>query len=124
MTKNQNHKLGRKTGETTTMNQKRLGDRFLDSNMKQTAKLCSRKTHKSWRLFIRKFFLCRNSSTFRSGLQFANNYKVQCGLIDGTLDITGLVLWPGAEVLANYIVQHRDLFEGKDVLELGSGTGN
>jgi 2-polyprenyl-3-methyl-5-hydroxy-6-metoxy-1,4-benzoquinol methylase len=36
---------------------------------------------------------------------------------------TGLALWRGAEILAEYLVEHADLVKGKQVLELGSGMG-
>ena len=36
---------------------------------------------------------------------------------------TGLALWRGAEILAEYLVNHSELVKGKQVLELGSGMG-
>lgn len=41
---------------------------------------------------------------------------------DGT---TGLKLWPACVTLSNYIIQNSHLFNGKSILELGSGcTGS
>eukprot|EP00002_Diphylleia_rotans_P013502 TRINITY_DN263_c0_g3_i1.p1 TRINITY_DN263_c0_g3~~TRINITY_DN263_c0_g3_i1.p1 ORF type:complete len:244 (+),score=20.71 TRINITY_DN263_c0_g3_i1:50-781(+) len=36
---------------------------------------------------------------------------------------TGLLAWPAAHELANYILENRAMFEDKNVLELGSGIG-
>lgn len=38
-------------------------------------------------------------------------------------DLTGQVIWPGATVLAEYLLTHSSIIEGKTVLELGAGTG-
>ena len=35
----------------------------------------------------------------------------------------GEIVWPGAEVLSQYIIQNMDKFKGKNVLELGAGPG-
>lgn len=39
---------------------------------------------------------------------------------DGT---TGLSLWPASLTLAEYLVKHKDQFDDKSILELGSGIG-
>lgn len=38
-------------------------------------------------------------------------------------DLTGQVLWPAAISLSEYIADHKELVQGKDCLELGSGAG-
>jgi predicted nicotinamide N-methyase len=38
-------------------------------------------------------------------------------------DLTGQVIWPGATVLAEYLLTHSSIIQGKTVLELGAGTG-
>uniref|UniRef100_A0A7S3J6U1 Uncharacterized protein n=1 Tax=Euplotes harpa TaxID=151035 RepID=A0A7S3J6U1_9SPIT len=38
-------------------------------------------------------------------------------------DMTGQHVWEGGEVLAKWIIENKHLFEGKNVIELGSGTG-
>ena len=38
-------------------------------------------------------------------------------------DMTGQHVWEGGEVLARWIIENKHIFEGKRVLELGSGTG-
>ncbi|KAH3764320.1 protein N-lysine methyltransferase METTL21A [Pelomyxa schiedti] len=38
-------------------------------------------------------------------------------------DLTGQVVWPSAQVLSQFIVENRDLFRNKEVLELGAGVG-
>jgi predicted nicotinamide N-methyase len=43
-------------------------------------------------------------------------------LLDG-IDYTGFKLWPGSTYLCETIVKHKALFEGKTLLELGSGVG-
>jgi len=38
-------------------------------------------------------------------------------------DLTGQIVWPACYALCNYILRHQSLFQGKRVLELGSGVG-
>eukprot|EP00667_Euglena_gracilis_P024401 EG_transcript_28047 len=38
-------------------------------------------------------------------------------------DLTGQVVWPACYALCNYILRHPHVFQGKRVLELGSGAG-
>jgi hypothetical protein len=38
-------------------------------------------------------------------------------------DLTGQMIWPGAEHLNHFLAQHPDSFKGFSVLELGSGVG-
>ena len=38
-------------------------------------------------------------------------------------DMTGQHVWEGGEVLARWIINNKEMFEGKRVLELGAGTG-
>mmetsp|Transcript_27106 Transcript_27106/g.23970 ORF Transcript_27106/g.23970 Transcript_27106/m.23970 type:complete len:88 (+) Transcript_27106:2-265(+) len=38
-------------------------------------------------------------------------------------DMTGQHVWEGGEVFAKWVINNKHLFEGKVVLELGSGTG-
>ncbi|ELR11534.1 nicotinamide n-methyltransferase [Acanthamoeba castellanii str. Neff] len=45
------------------------------------------------------------------------------GILDGSSDLTGLMLWPAAEALAHLIATEPDKWRGKTVLELGAGVG-
>ncbi|CAH0473743.1 unnamed protein product [Peronospora belbahrii] len=38
-------------------------------------------------------------------------------------DITGVSIWSAALILSRWIIDHRDVFDGKQVCELGSGCG-
>ena len=38
-------------------------------------------------------------------------------------DLTGQVLWPGAQHLSKYILSNKDLIQDKVILEVGSGSG-
>lgn len=38
-------------------------------------------------------------------------------------DITGVSIWSAALILSRWVIDHRDIFEGKQVCELGSGCG-
>lgn len=38
-------------------------------------------------------------------------------------DMTGQHVWEGGEVLAKFIIENSELFKGKNIIELGSGTG-
>ncbi len=47
------------------------------------------------------------------------------GLVGVTadFDLTGQLIWPGAELLNNYLVQNFHILQGLSVIELGSGVG-
>ncbi|POM63267.1 hypothetical protein PHPALM_27444, partial [Phytophthora palmivora] len=38
-------------------------------------------------------------------------------------DITGVSIWSAALILSRWVIDHRDIFDGKQVCELGSGCG-
>jgi predicted nicotinamide N-methyase len=38
-------------------------------------------------------------------------------------DLTGQIIWEAAEILSKFIIKHSDMWEGKNILELGSGAG-
>ena len=38
-------------------------------------------------------------------------------------DLTGQLVWPGAGILNDYLVNHSDILDGRSVIELGSGVG-
>mmetsp|Transcript_32176 Transcript_32176/g.42428 ORF Transcript_32176/g.42428 Transcript_32176/m.42428 type:complete len:281 (+) Transcript_32176:111-953(+) len=38
-------------------------------------------------------------------------------------DLTGLKIWPGADMICRYLYSHKDELKGKSVLELGAGVG-
>lgn len=38
-------------------------------------------------------------------------------------DLTGQMVWPGAELLNNYLSNNSDILRGCSVIELGSGVG-
>mmetsp|Transcript_4785 Transcript_4785/g.7441 ORF Transcript_4785/g.7441 Transcript_4785/m.7441 type:complete len:104 (+) Transcript_4785:3-314(+) len=67
-----------------------------------------------------------NAGTFEQ--QF--NYR-EISLADKVIKIRELefhplnanFVWPGNEAVAAWILEHRDLFENRRILELGSGTG-
>eukprot|EP00937_MAST-01D_sp_MAST-1D-sp2_P001837 g1837.t1 len=44
--------------------------------------------------------------------------------VDGTGDLTGARVWPGAELLLRYIASRPDLTRGRIVVELGAGAGS
>lgn len=44
-------------------------------------------------------------------------------LISEDIDYTGHMLWPGSHALMLFILSNSRFFEGKRVLELGSGSG-
>lgn len=41
----------------------------------------------------------------------------------GEEDITGVSIWSAALILSRWVIDHRDVFDGKQVCELGSGCG-
>jgi len=45
------------------------------------------------------------------------------GLLDGSNDLTGVMLWPGSLLFSSWILQNKVLFKDRTVLELGSGAG-
>ncbi|XP_024531491.1 protein-lysine methyltransferase C42C1.13-like isoform X1 [Selaginella moellendorffii] len=47
--------------------------------------------------------------------------SLQCSSTD--YDLTGQIIWPGTELLLNYIVDHSQSFQGASIIELGSGVG-
>jgi hypothetical protein len=50
--------------------------------------------------------------------------KVMCLQASSTdFDLTGQLIWPGAELLNNYLVQNFHILQGLSVIELGSGVG-
>ena len=38
-------------------------------------------------------------------------------------DLTGQLVWPGAGILNDYLVNHSHILDGLSVIELGSGVG-
>lgn len=38
-------------------------------------------------------------------------------------DLTGQMVWPGAEILNDYLSKNSDMLRGCSVIELGSGVG-
>jgi len=49
-----------------------------------------------------------------------------CGLgasVAADYDLTGQLVWPGAGILNDYLVNHSHLLDGRSVIELGSGVG-
>lgn len=50
--------------------------------------------------------------------------RLLCGKMSTTAyDLTGQIVWPASRILAWYIAQHRQQFQGKNVVELGAGCG-
>lgn len=47
-----------------------------------------------------------------------------CYLLAADYDETGTILWPAAQMLADYLAQHEELLHGRNaIVELGSGIG-
>lgn len=38
-------------------------------------------------------------------------------------DLTGQVIWPSSEALSKFIIDNKEKFQGRTVLELGAGAG-
>ena len=38
-------------------------------------------------------------------------------------DLTGQILWPGCQLLMNWLDKNMDIFKGKRIIEVGAGTG-
>lgn len=48
-------------------------------------------------------------------------YAITHGAPD--FDMTGQHVWEGGEIIAKWVIENQDMFKGKTILELGSGTG-
>ena len=50
--------------------------------------------------------------------------SVHCYLLAADYDETGTILWPAAQMLADYLAKHEGLLRGRNAaVELGSGIG-
>ncbi|XP_047967563.1 protein-lysine N-methyltransferase EFM3 [Salvia hispanica] len=58
---------------------------------------------------------------FTFGSQILELYCLQSASTD--FDLTGQMVWPGAELLNNYLSKNSDILRGCSVIELGSGVG-
>ncbi|KAK6144107.1 hypothetical protein DH2020_020927 [Rehmannia glutinosa] len=58
---------------------------------------------------------------FTFGSQVLELYCLQSASTD--FDLTGQLVWPGAELLNDYLSQNADILRGCSVIELGSGVG-
>ncbi|KAK4441405.1 hypothetical protein Salat_0475400 [Sesamum alatum] len=58
---------------------------------------------------------------FTFGSQVLELYCLQSASTD--FDLTGQLVWPGAELLNHYLSKNADMFPGCSVIELGSGVG-
>ncbi|CAM6093615.1 unnamed protein product [Calypogeia fissa] len=69
------------------------------------------------------FFVNENYQfqTFTFGTETIEVYCLQSSLTD--YDLTGQLVWPGAELLAEYLLHNQSLLRGASVLELGAGLG-
>ncbi|BBM99218.1 hypothetical protein MPTK1_1g19660 [Marchantia polymorpha subsp. ruderalis] len=69
------------------------------------------------------FFLNENYQlqTFTFDTESIELYCLQSSLTD--YDLTGQLVWPGAELLAEYLLQRRSQMKGLSVIELGAGLG-
>lgn len=46
-----------------------------------------------------------------------------CDSATTDFDLTGQIVWPASEALAAFIIDNKEIFQGKVVLELGAGAG-
>lgn len=60
-------------------------------------------------------------TTFTFGPQVLELYCLQSASTD--FDLTGQMVWPGAEILNDYLSKNSDMLRGCSVIELGSGVG-
>lgn len=60
-------------------------------------------------------------TTFKFGSQVLQLYCLQAASTD--FDLTGQLVWPGAELLNDYLSKNADMLSGCSVIELGSGVG-
>ncbi|XP_057801061.1 protein-lysine N-methyltransferase EFM3 [Salvia miltiorrhiza] len=58
---------------------------------------------------------------FTFGSQVLELYCLQSASTD--FDLTGQMVWPGAELLNDYLSKNSDILQGCSVIELGSGVG-
>ncbi|KAL0418447.1 UNVERIFIED_CONTAM: hypothetical protein Sradi_1258200 [Sesamum radiatum] len=58
---------------------------------------------------------------FTFGSQVLELYCLQSASTD--FDLTGQLVWPGAELLNHYLSKNADMLRGCSVIELGSGVG-
>ncbi|KAG6436402.1 hypothetical protein SASPL_101300 [Salvia splendens] len=58
---------------------------------------------------------------FTFGSQILELYCLQSASAD--FDLTGQMVWPGAELSNNYLSKNSDILRGCSVIELGSGVG-
>ncbi|CAG9318914.1 unnamed protein product [Blepharisma stoltei] len=69
------------------------------------------------------FFICEEYRLYEESLgNFTQKfYALPSATTD--YDLTGQILWPGAIALSNYFINHSECISGKEVIELGAGSG-
>ena len=69
-------------------------------------------------IFVSKDF---EVDTFTFGDLSQRLYCLKAAVTD--YDLTGLIVWPASRVLSWFLLQNRELIEGKHLLEVGAGCG-
>ncbi|CAG9322850.1 unnamed protein product [Blepharisma stoltei] len=70
-----------------------------------------------------EFFLCEEYTLFNESLgEYTQEfYALKSACTD--YDLTGQVIWPGAKILSQYLLENQHKLQDKDLLEVGSGSG-